>query len=439
MGPADGFRNNSDFTLNPLDPQEFRRQKYPVRSQVDAGYLHKLLPDSAPNHPEPIQTILQDVHAHIIPGITHWQSPNYFAYFPSSGSVVGFLGEMLSTGSNVVGFNWLSSPAVTELETIVMDWLGKMLKLPNSFLFFDNGGDQMLNKIGREHIGKLVVYGPDQTHCIHPNNFLPVSTSRSTAFGLSPDSLCSAILADLKTGLVPLFLCATIGTTSSTVVDPVGSLCDVAKEFGIWVYVDAAYAESACICLEFRHYIDNVENADSFSLNAHKWFFTTLDCYCLWAKYLRNKATETNTVIDYKDWQIALIRAMKLWLVRSYGVTNLRNFLKTHVKMAKHFEGLVTKDKRFEIVVPMTFAMVCFRLLPSTVTVHANGEANSLDEKHANELNRKFLESMNSPDRVYMHDSCCGGGCLHDPIRSGCNPNGGKTSDRSLGGGTRAC
>ncbi|XP_043700782.1 tyrosine/DOPA decarboxylase 2-like isoform X2 [Telopea speciosissima] len=429
-------KNSEVLTLNPLDPEEFRKQghmiidfladyyrdieKYPVRSQVEPGYLHKLLPDSAPNNPEPLQTILKDVETHIIPGITHWQSPNYFAYFPLTASVAGFLGEMLSTGFNVVGFNWLSSPAATELESIVTDWLGKMLNLPNSFLFSGNGGgvlqgttceailctlaasrDRMLNKIGRENILKLVVYGSDQTHCglqkaaqiagIHPNNFRPIATSRSTAFALSPDSLRSAILADLEAGLIPLFLCATVGTTSSTAVDPVGPLCDVAKEFGIWVHVDAAYAGSACICPEFRHFIDGVESADSFSLNAHKWFLTTLDCCCLWVKdpnalikalstnfeCLRNKATETNNVIDYKDWQIALsrrFRAMKLWLVlRSYGVSNLRNFLRTHVKMAKQFEGLVGMDKRFEIVVPRTFSMVCFRLLLPRMRVNANG------------------------------------------------------------------
>ncbi|XP_042487278.1 tyrosine/DOPA decarboxylase 2-like [Macadamia integrifolia] len=469
---ANGLENNTELTLNPLDPEEFRRQghmiidfladyyrdieKYPVRSQVEPGYLQKRLPDSAPSNPEPIQTILQDVETHIIPGITHWQSPNFFAYFPSNVSVAGFVGEMLTSGFNVVGFNWLSSPAATELESIVMDWLGKMLKLPNSFLSSGNGGGviqgstcdailctltasrhRMLDKIGRDNIGKLVVYGSDQTHSafqkaaqiagIHSNNFRPIATSRSTAFGLSPDSLRSAILADLEAGLVPFFLCATVGTTSSTAVDPVGPLCDVAKEFGIWVHIDAAYAGSACICPEFRHFIDGVENADSFSLNAHKWFFTALDCCCLWVKdpsalikalstnpeFLRNKATETNKVIDYKDWQIALsrrFRSMKLWLVlRSYGVTNLRNFLRSHVKMAKHFEGLVGMDKRFEIVVPRTFSMVCFRLLlPPVMRAHANGEQLN-DEERANEMNRRFLESMNSSGRLYMSHGVVGG------------------------------
>nr|ACO90256.1 tyrosine/dopa decarboxylase-like protein [Eschscholzia californica] len=219
---TDLLENNSAFgSLNPLDPEEFRKQghmiidfladyyrdieKYPVRSQVEPGYLSKRLPDSAPYNPESIESIMEDVKNEIIPGLTHWQSPNYFAYFPSSGSVAGFLGEMLSTGFNVVGFNWMSSPAATELESIVMDWLGKMLKLPSSFLFSGNGGgvlqgttceailctltaarDRMLNKIGRENIGKLVVYGSDQTHCalqkaaqiagINPKNFRAVKT-----------------------------------------------------------------------------------------------------------------------------------------------------------------------------------------------------------------------------------------------------------------------
>nr|AAG60665.1 tyrosine/dopa decarboxylase [Thalictrum flavum subsp. glaucum] len=464
---------------NPLDPEEFRRQghmmidfladyyrdieKYPVRSQVEPGYLRKEIPDSAPYNPESIETILEDVHKQIIPGITHWQSPNYFAYFPSSGSVAGFLGEMLSTGFNVVGFNWMSSPAATELESIVMDWLGKMLKLPKSFLFSGNGGgvlqgttceailctltaarDRMLNKIGRENICKLVVYGSDQTHCalqkaaqiagIHPNNFRAVPTTKANDYGLSASALRSTILEDIEAGLVPLFLCATVGTTSSTAVDPIGPLCKVASDYSIWVHVDAAYAGSACICPEFRHFIDGVENADSFSLNAHKWFFTTLDCCCLWVKepsalikalstnpeYLRNKATESHQVVDYKDWQIALsrrFRAMKLWLVlRSYGVANLRNFLRSHVKMAKNFEGFIALDKRFEIVVPRTFAMVCFRLLPprSPLIIKTNGYQNGngvyhKDESRANELNRRLLESINASGSAYMTHSMVGG------------------------------
>ncbi|GMY38020.1 tyrosine decarboxylase 1-like [Fagus crenata] len=424
--------HTSSYNNNPLDPEEFRRQghmiidfladyyqaieKYPVLSQVE---------------PEPIESILQDVQEHIVPGITHWQSPNFFAYFPSSGSIAGFLGEMLSTGFNVVGFNW----------TIVMDWLGEMLELPKSFLFSGNGGgvlqwttceavlctlvaarDQMLSRIGRENLVKLVVYVSDQTHSalqkaaqiagIHPKNIKAIKTSKSTSFALSPSSLRAQICADMEAGLVPLFLCATVGTTSTTAVDPLGSLCDVAKDYGMWVHVDAAYAGSACICPEFRHFMDGVEGVNSISLNAHKWFLTTLDCCCLWVKdpsalikslstnpeFLKNKATDSKQVVDYKDWQITLsrrFRSLKLWFVlRSYGVANLRNFLRSHVKMAKVFERLVAMDKRFEIVVPRNFAMVCFRILGSTVGI--------LSEEHVNELNRKLLESMNMSGSIYM-------------------------------------
>ncbi|CAK9149527.1 unnamed protein product, partial [Ilex paraguariensis] len=328
-----------------------------------------------------------------------------------------------------------------------MDWFGKMLNLPISFLFSGGGGggvlqgttceailctltaarDQMLDKIGRENMGKLVVYGSDQTQSslqkaakiagINPSNFRSLLTTKSTAFGLSPNSLKSAIQSDIKFGLIPLFFCATIGTTSSNAVDPLGPLCDIAKDYNILVHIDAAYAGSAFICPEFRHFLQGIEGANSFSLNAHKWFLTTLDCCCLWVKepsalikalstdpeYLKNKASDSNQVVDYKDWQIALsrrFRAMKLWLVlRSYGVSNLRNFIRGHVKMAKHFEGFIAMDKRFEVVVPRNFAMVCFRISPLMM---GNANQKLLGEEDANEFNRKLLESINATGRVYM-------------------------------------
>ncbi|KAF9608166.1 hypothetical protein IFM89_007552 [Coptis chinensis] len=464
---------------NLLDPEEFKRQghmiidfladyyknihKYPVRSQVKPGYLKNRLPESAPNDAEPIESILKDIQNDIIPGLTHWQSPRYFAYFPFSTSIAGFLGEMLSAGLCVNAFSWITSPAATELESIVMNWLGKMLSLPESFLFSGNGGgvlqgtaseailctiiaarDRMLNKIGRANICKLVVYGSDQTHScvqkgahiagIHPKNFRAIATSKSNAFSLPVESLRSTILADIEAGLVPFFLCATVGTTTSTAVDPVGLLCHVAKDYNIWVHVDAAYAGSACICPEFRHFIDGVENVDSFSFNAHKWLFTNFDCCCLWVRdpsalikalsispeYLKNKETESKQVVDYKDWQIGLsrrFRALKLWLVlRSYGVANIRNFLRSHVRLAKHFEGLVAKDKRFEIVVPRTFSMVCFRLLPPIPLVEMTSDVGdsrdqivTIHEARVNELNMKLLESINDSGEASLTHGVLGG------------------------------
>ncbi|KAF5738336.1 tyrosine/DOPA decarboxylase 2-like [Tripterygium wilfordii] len=463
LNDISSFDNQS---LNPLDPEEFRRQghmmidfladyyhnieNFPVLSQVEPNYLRKCLPESAPHNPEPIEKILQDVQNHIMPGITHWQSPNFFAYFSATCSTAGFLGEMLSSGLNVVGFSWISSPAATELESIVMDWLGEMLNLPKSFLFSGNGGgviqgttceailctliaarDEMLKKIGRDKLGQLVVYASDQTHSahqkaaqiagIHPENFRAIRTTKETLFGLSPEMVKLTIKSDVEAGLIPLFLCTTVGTTSTTAVDPVRQLCDVAKEYGIWVHVDAAYAGSACICPEFRHFFDGVEGVNSFSLNAHKWCFTPLDCCCLWVKdpgaltrslstnpeYLRNKASDSRQVVDYKDWQITLsrrFRALKLWLVlRSHGVANLRSLLRAHVEMAKLFEQLVYGDSRFEIPVPRNFAMVCFRVSPETVAEKVSKKKVVTDEEESvNQFNEKLLESINASGRIYM-------------------------------------
>nr|AHN53383.1 aromatic L-amino acid decarboxylase [Rosa rugosa] len=451
-----------------LDPEEFRKQdhmvidfiadyyqnieKYPVLSRVEPGYLKKCLPESAPYDAEPISTILKDVQDHIVPGLTHWQSPNFFAYFSSTASTAGFLGEILTTGFNVVGFNWVSSPAATELENIVMDWLGDMLQLPKSFHFSGNGGgvlhgstceaivctmvaarDQMLSRIGSENLGKLVVYGSDQTHStlqkatqivgINTENFRAIKTTKSTGFALSPEMLTLTISSDLEKGLVPLFLCATMDTTATTAIDPLEALCHVAKEYGVWVHVDAAYAGSACICPEFRHFINGVEGANSFSFNPHKWLFTGMDCCCLWVKnpsvlvsslstnpeFLGNKASDSKQVVDYKDWQIALsrrFRALKLWLVlRSYGVANLRNFIRIHVNMAKTFEGLVRMDKRFEILVPRNFSLVCFRISPSALI-----SSNEDDEiGMVNEVNCKLLEAINASGKAYMTHAVVGG------------------------------
>ncbi|KAL7605183.1 hypothetical protein Lser_V15G19350 [Lactuca serriola] len=426
--------------MNPLNPVEFRRQghmvidfladyyenieKYPVRSQVKPGYLFQSSPDCAPMYPEPIEAILKDVQKDIIPGITHWQSPNFFAYFASSANTASFLGEMLLNGFNVVGFNWASSPAATELEILVMEWLLKLLQLPQSF---STSSDQ----IGRENTEKLAVYCSDQTHFsfqksakiigIKPENVRQVVTNRTTNFELSPESLDEMIKRDLEDGLIPIYLCATVGTTSTTAVDPLGSLCEVASKYNMWVHVDAAYAGSACICPEFRHFLDGVEGASSFSFNAHKWLLTNLACCCLWVKdkssftkplsttseLIANKTTESGKVVDYKDWQISLARrfqALKLWMVlRSYGTIALREYIRKHVKMAKDFEGLVNMDSRFEIMAPRYFSMVCFRVSPYAISQHHD------NDHEANEFNQMLLELVNATGRVYMTHSVVGG------------------------------
>ncbi|KAI5421934.1 hypothetical protein KIW84_045400 [Lathyrus oleraceus] len=305
--------------MNPLDLEEFKRQgymmidfiidyyknieNYPVLSKVEPGYLEKILPPSPPFQPESIESVLEYVQQNIIPKITHWMSPNYYSYFPSSGSITGFVGEMLSNGFNVVGFNWLSSPAATELETIVMNWLGKMLNLPKCFIFssnFECGG--------------------------------------------------GGVLVDVENGLVPCYLCATVGTTATNVIDPIKLLCNMANEYDICVHVDVAYADHSALRKSLSTYLE----------------------------FLHNINSDLKGVIDYKDWKIPLsmkFNSLKLWIIiRSYGIENLKKFLRNHVEMAKTFEELVRKDERFEIIVPTRFALVCFRIYPSSINIDNGSE-----------------------------------------------------------------
>ncbi|KAJ9703163.1 hypothetical protein PVL29_004795 [Vitis rotundifolia] len=441
--------------FSPLDPESFLEEsklivdfipdyyrnveKYPVQSQVCSGYLVHHCPDSAPYSPEPLESILKEVSDSIIPGLTHWQSPNFFGYFQANASTAGFLGEMLCTGLNVVGFNWIASPAATELESIVMDWVGKMLMLPTSFLLSGSGGgvlhgssceailcslaaarDKVLKKIGHHKITKLVVYGSDQTHStlqkasklvgIPTSNFRSLPTSFSNDFALCPDDVRTAMEEDIGAGLVPLFLCATVGTTSSGAVDPLEALGHNVT----WLHIDAAYAGSACICPEFRHHLNGVELADSISMNPHKWLLTNMDYCCLWIKepklfvdslsttpeYLRNNASESKKVIDYKDWQIALsrrFRAIKVWVViRRHGLDNLMFHIRSDVNLAKRFEAYVAKDPRFEVVVPRRFALVCFRLRPK-------------EEGEGIELNSRLLMVVNGSGRSFITHAVVGG------------------------------
>ncbi|XP_026421051.1 tyrosine decarboxylase 1-like isoform X2 [Papaver somniferum] len=394
---AEQLRENAHKMVDFIADYYKNLETFPVLSQVEPGYLGKLLPDYAPNHPESLENVLADVQSKIIPGVTHWQSPGYFAYFPSNSSIAGFLGEMLSAGFNIIGFSWVTSPAATELEVIVLDWLAKMLQLPEHLLSPGQGGgviqgtaseailvalhaarDKVLKKVGKTSLPQLVAHASDQAHAsmqkacqiagVHPENCRLVKTDSSTNHALSPDVLREEISKDIAAGLIPFFLSSTVGTTSSTAVDPLSSLGKIAKDNELWFHIDAAYAGSACICPEYRQYLDGVEEADSFNMNTHKWFLTNFDCSLLWVKdrsaliqslstkpeYLKNKASEVNMVLDFKDWQIPLgrrFRSLKLWMVlRLYGLENLQCYIRNHIKLAKHFEDLVAADSRFEVL-----------------------------------------------------------------------------------------
>uniref|UniRef100_A0A0D9XJF6 Tyrosine decarboxylase n=1 Tax=Leersia perrieri TaxID=77586 RepID=A0A0D9XJF6_9ORYZ len=449
-------------TLQPLDPDTFAADssavidflagyyrdvdKYPVRAaSLEPGRLRKLLPDSAPEWGEPMDAILDDVRRDVLPGLTHWQSPSFFAYFPMNASSAAFAGEMLSVGLNVVPFVWVASPAAAELETVVMDWMAKLIGLPDRFLFGGGGGgvlqgstceavvctlaaarDRAMARIGIGHEGilKLVVYASDQTHAtsqkgarlvgIPPANFRVIPTSSADGYALAASSVHAEVERDVARGLVPLYLCATVGTTGLGAVDPVRELGDVARRHGMWLHVDAAYAGAAAVCAEHRgHLADGAELADSVSMNPHKWFLTNMDCCCLWVadpthltaalstdpEYLRNvdgvaggEKLAGDGAVDYKDWQISLsrrFRAMKLWFVlRRYGAEGIRGYIRGHVAMAEWFERAVGGDGRFEVVAKRRFSLVCFRL---------RGDGEEVDG-----VNRELLAAVNGSGRAFM-------------------------------------
>ncbi|CAL5061637.1 unnamed protein product [Urochloa decumbens] len=424
--------------MQPLDPEalagdsnavmdflaEYYRDvdKYPVRAaNLEPGRLRELLPKAAPEVGEPMEEVLEDVRRDILPGLTHWQSPRFFAYFPMNASAAGLAGEMLSVGLNVVPFVWAASPAAAELETVVVDWMAQLLGLPRRFMFSGGGGgvlqgstceavvctlaaarDRQLARLGHEAITRLVVYSSDQTHAtfqkgarlvgIPPSNFRAIPTSAASGYGLTADAVRAAVDRDVALGLVPLYLCATVGTTGLGAVDAV-------REIG-----------------ELRDYLDGAELADSVSTNPHKWFLTNMDCCCLWVanpraltsalstdpEYLKDdvgidECTGKPAAIDYKDWQISMtrrFRAIKLWVVlRRYGAAGMRAHIRRHVAAAQWFEQAVAADGRFEVVVPRRFSLVCFRLAKRCV-----GD----DDAAANGANRDLLAAVNASGQAFM-------------------------------------
>jgi aromatic-L-amino-acid/L-tryptophan decarboxylase len=477
-----------------LDHDEFHRQgqqviesfvadyyarvpDYSVKPKVKPGFLRSQLPATAPSRPEPdaLAAALSDIRELILQGLTHWQSPRHFATMSSN---IGVLGEALTAGLNIVPFTWEASPAATELEMVVVDWLGKALHLPETLLLAGGGGgtllatsceailftlvaarDRKLAEIGESRIGDLVVYCSDQTHYafrkgaaiagIRKANCRAIPTRREDMFALSPAMLKAVMQADVDAGLVPLFLCASIGTTRTTAVDPVPELCSVAAPHGVWVHVDAAYAGAALICPEFRHLADGVAAVDSLSMNPHKWLPANMDCCALWLKnpsarvaalgtdhdvILKDVAADRRDVVDYKDWSMTLarrFRALKMRLVlRCYGVEGLRDGVPTHVRMAATFENLVVRaDARFEIVAPRQFALVCFRLRPPPIVPLGRG-----DHRAANELNKKAAGCGERDQRWAVHEFRRGGRRVRAPVRRGGHVHGGAARPRRLQG-----
>jgi aromatic-L-amino-acid decarboxylase len=401
----------------------------PVGVTVVPGEVRAALPASPPEQPEPFEALLADLDRVIVPGLLHWQSPNFFGYFPANGSVPAILGDLISTGLGVNGMSWATSPACTELETLVLDWLVELLALPDRFRSTGRGGGVIQDSASsatlcalvaaRERamavghrLDELTVYASGQAHSsfekgariagFRPEQVRLVAATAGDTFAMSVTALSDVATADRAAGKVPCFVMATSGTTSSMAFDPVPAIADVAGRFGMWLHVDAAMAGSAAVAPELRWVNDGLDRADSYCFNPHKWLFTSFDCDCFWVadrraltdalsitpEYLRNDASAAGEVIDYRDWQIPLgrrFRSLKLWFVlRMYGGEGLRFHVRRHVELTKAFAARVLDDPRFELVVPPALNLVCF--------AHVDGEA----------ATERLLAAVNATGRAFL-------------------------------------
>lgn len=456
-----------DGAVPHLSPEEFRQlghrmvdwiadywsrlESFPVRSPLKPGETAAKLPAHPPEEGlgdgEGWDAVFQDLESVVLPGLTHWQSPSFFAYFPSNASGPAVLGELLSAGLGVQGMLWATSPAATEVETRVLDWLAELVGLPESFRSTSGHGGGVIQGTASEATlvatvaarerarqrgapadAPLVAYASTQAHSSVIKAAMLCGVARGAddsvhlrtvetdaSFALRPEALERAIREDLAAGRRPFFVCASLGTTSSGAFDSLEGIGAVLERTGVaaaggWLHVDAAWAGAAMVCPEHRGPLAGIEAVDSFSFNPHKWLLTNFDCNAFFVRerkalldalsvtpeYLRNAASETGAVIDYRDWQVPLgrrFRALKLWFVlRHYGARGLQAHIREHVRLGALFESWVRADARFEVSAPRSLSLVCFRLKPLP------GEAPEATDAR----NRQLLERVNATGRVFL-------------------------------------
>jgi aromatic-L-amino-acid decarboxylase len=433
-----------------MNPEQFRKHghdvvdwiadylenpsKYPVLSRVKPGDIKNSLPTHAPDAGEEMSQILADFNRVIMPGITHWNHPGFLAYFSVTGSPAGILGEMLSAGLNVNGMLWRTSPAVTELEEVVLDWLRQMLGLSAEWrgVITDTASISTLVAIaaaredantsirergmsGRSDLPSLRLYCSEHTHSSVEKGAIVLGLGQQNVrkipsdpdFRMLPDVLAHAISEDRAAGYIPFCVVATVGTTSTTSIDPVPAISAICKREGVWLHVDGAYGGVAGIVPEMRSILNGVNDADSFVVNPHKWLFTPIDCSVLFTRrpdtlrqafslvpeYLK---TADQNVTNYMDWGVQLgrrFRALKLWFViRTYGIDGLAQRIREHCRLAREFASWVDASSDFERLSPVPFSVVCFRHRP----VGTN------DESTLEQINTKIIDTVNASGEVFL-------------------------------------
>lgn len=428
---VEDFRRHGKEMIDWIADYHEQVERYPVRSRAKPGMIRDSLPEAAPMQGESFTAILRDVEEKILPGVTHWQSPNFYGYFPANTSGPAMLGDLLSSGLGIQGMLWSTGPACTEVETRVLDWLANLLGLPDKYQSTAGGGGVIQDtassailcalvaarecdsglRTNREGCdGSQVAYCSTQTHFSLEKAMGIAGLGRAKLrqvetdehFALDADRLAAQIKSDRAAGLRPIFACATLGTTSSNALDPIADIGRVCTDEGLWFHVDAAMSGTAVICPEYRYLHDGIEHADSYCFNPHKWMFTNFDCSCFWVadraalinalsilpEYLCNEATTSGAVFDYRDWQVPLgrrFRALKLWFVlRYYGVEGLQYHIRRHIELTRQLVEWIEADRHFEIVAPAPFNLVCFR------------------HRGSDELNKRLMDELNEGGEIFL-------------------------------------
>lgn len=402
---------------------------YPVVTSRRPGELVDALPSSAPDAGEPMDRILADFRERVMPDVTHWNHPRFHAYFSVSASGPGILGEMLAAALNVNGMLWKSCPAATELEQVTMGWLRQWLGLPDHYfgLIYDTASVSSFHGIAAAReaafpeirtdggTGKGVLYTSEQSHSSIEKGAIALGIGQKNVrkigvdleFRMRTDLLEAAIKEDIAAGRRPFCVVATIGTTSTTSVDPVPAIADIAERYGLWLHVDAAYGGSACVVPEYRHFFAGAERADSIVLNPHKWLFTPIDisvfytrrpeilkqAFSLVPEYL--KTADDPRAVNLMDYGVQLgrrFRALKFWFVlRYFGYEGVCRIIRHHIGLAQELAGWIRSDERFEIAAPHPMSTVCFRL------------------KSGDEANRRLMERVNASGIAFLSHTVLNG------------------------------
>jgi aromatic-L-amino-acid decarboxylase len=438
------FRQHGHEVVDWIADYWSRIGDFPVRSQVSPGEVRAALPAQAPEQGEPFSAVLADLDRVVMPGITHWQHPGFFGYFPANTSGPSVLGDLVSAGLGVQGMSWVTSPAATELEQHVMDWFADLLGLPASFRSTGTGGGVVQDSSSggnlvallaalhratraatvREGVDpeRVTVYVSSETHSSMEKAVRIAGLGTDVVrivevdgdLAMRPAALAARLEHDVARGYTPVLVCATVGTTSTTAIDPLAELGPICQKYGVWLHVDAAYAGVSAVVPELRGLQAGVEWADSYTTDAHKWLLTGFDATLFWVadraaltgalailpEYLRNAATDAGAVVDFRDWQIPLgrrFRALKLWFVlRWYGAEGLRAHIRSHVAMAQQLAGWAAADERFDVVAPHPLSLVCLR--PRW--------ADEIDDDVAT---MTLLERLNDGGEVFLTHTTVGG------------------------------